>query len=160
MHKDALQEIDRAVTLEPNNAVILRSRGEVKTLLGLYGEALQDLDRADTLKPNDAVTLWSRGLTKTAMAIYKEALQDLDRADTLEPNNPLTLLSRGETKRALGMHEEAQQDLDRASPWCMLANALSFQFCPWLIHQGLRRPRGPWTGKKARGCFDCERLAA
>jgi tetratricopeptide (TPR) repeat protein len=113
-HEEALQDLDRADALQPNNALTLRARGDTMSMLGRYEEALQDLDRANSREPNDPFTLTVRGDTERMLGKHEEALQDLDRADALQPNNAFTLTSRGETKRSLGKYEEALQDLDRA----------------------------------------------
>eukprot|EP00884_Botryococcus_braunii_P011186 jgi/Botrbrau1/20068/Bobra.200_1s0072.1 len=111
---EALQDLDQADRLQPNDAWTLKHRGATKLDMGRRQEALQDLDQADSLQPNDAWTLKHRGATKRDMGRHQEALQDLDQADRLQPNDAWTLKHRGATKGAMGRHQEALQDLDEA----------------------------------------------
>eukprot|EP00884_Botryococcus_braunii_P011189 jgi/Botrbrau1/20070/Bobra.200_1s0074.1 len=111
---EALQDLDQADRLQPNDALTLQLRGATMVAMGRPQEALQDLDRADRLQPSDAWTLKHRGASKFAIGRHDEALQDLDQANRLQPNDAWTLKLRGTTKGAMGKHEEALQDLDQA----------------------------------------------
>jgi tetratricopeptide (TPR) repeat protein len=55
----ALQDLDKADFLEPNNTFILQSHGDVKNMLKDYQGALEDLHKANVLEPNNAFTLQS-----------------------------------------------------------------------------------------------------
>eukprot|EP00884_Botryococcus_braunii_P009615 jgi/Botrbrau1/18655/Bobra.0493s0001.1 len=113
-HQEALQDLDQADRLQPNDAWTLKHPGAIKLAMGRHQEALQDLDQADRLQPNDAWTLKHRGATKMVMGRHQEALQDLDQADSLEPNDAWTLKHSGAIKLAMGRLEKALQDLDHA----------------------------------------------
>ncbi|CAM6059862.1 unnamed protein product [Sphagnum tenellum] len=110
----ALEDLDKADVLKPNDAFTLRARGEVKRMLDDYQGALEDLDKADVLEPNNAVTLRRRGEVKRMLDDFEGALEDLDKADVLKPNNAFTLRARGEVKRMLDDYQGALEDLDKA----------------------------------------------
>jgi tetratricopeptide (TPR) repeat protein len=110
----ALEDLDKADVLEPNNAFTLRIRGDVKRVLEDNQGALEDLDKADVLEPNNAFTLRHRGEVKGVLKNYQGALEDLDKANVLEPNNASTLRLRGDVKRMLEDYQGALEDLDKA----------------------------------------------
>jgi tetratricopeptide (TPR) repeat protein len=56
-YHEALQDLDKADVLEPNHAITLQIRGDVKILLGDYQGALQEFDKAHVLEPNNVRTL-------------------------------------------------------------------------------------------------------
>jgi tetratricopeptide (TPR) repeat protein len=56
-YQGALEDLDKANILEPNNAFTLSVRGDVKRMLDDYQGALEDLHKADVLKPKNAIIL-------------------------------------------------------------------------------------------------------
>jgi len=83
-NQGALEDLDKANVLEPNNASTLRTRENVKNMLKEYQGALEDLHKAYVLEPNNAFTLTSRGDVKYKLDGYQGVLEDLDKADVLE----------------------------------------------------------------------------
>jgi tetratricopeptide (TPR) repeat protein len=116
-HDSALQNLDRAIELNPKLAWAVTSRGKTYQALKRYEEALQDFDRAIELAPNYTWAIVSRGETYQALSRYEEALKDFDRAIELDPNLYnlyWVIANRGETYQALSRYEEALQDFDQA----------------------------------------------
>jgi tetratricopeptide (TPR) repeat protein len=113
-YQGALEDLDKADVLEPNNAFTLESCANVKRMLKEYQGALEDLDKVDLLDPNNAFTLRTRGDVKRMLKEYQRALEDLNKADVLEPHNAFTLRSRGDVKRMLKEYQGALEDLDKA----------------------------------------------
>jgi tetratricopeptide (TPR) repeat protein len=113
-YQGALEDLDKADVLVPNNAFALRTRGNVKRMMDDYQGALEDLDKADVLVPNNAFTLRSRGDVKYKLDDCQGALEDLDKADVLDPNNAFTLTIRGDVKYHLDDCQGALEDLDKA----------------------------------------------
>jgi tetratricopeptide (TPR) repeat protein len=111
-YQGALEDLDKANVLEPNNA--FRYRGRVKGMLKEYQGALEDLAKADVLQPNNASTLRNRGNVKYLLHDYQGALEDLDKANVFEPNNAVILTNRGKIKRVLKEYRGALEDLDKA----------------------------------------------
>jgi tetratricopeptide (TPR) repeat protein len=52
-YQGALEDLNKANVLEPNNAFTLRIRRHVKNMINKYQGALEDLDKADVLEPNN-----------------------------------------------------------------------------------------------------------
>ena len=63
----ALADLNRAIELDPADALDIASRGETYRLMGRYEEALADLNRAIELNPGYASAIASRGETYRPM---------------------------------------------------------------------------------------------
>eukprot|EP00884_Botryococcus_braunii_P015942 jgi/Botrbrau1/3030/Bobra.0070s0026.1 len=113
-YEEALQDLNVADKLQPNDAVTLGHRGYILRVLRRFDEALQDLSQAVGLEPNDAHTRWSRAETLRSLGRYKEALSDLNQAVILDPNHSRARWSRGETLSRLGRYNEALSDLNQS----------------------------------------------
>src|SRR5579859_4815186 len=82
----ALEDLDRAIELDPSDASAYRSRGDIYGYTFKdYQHALADLDRAIELDPADASAYKSRGDVYYELKDYQHALADLDRAIELAP---------------------------------------------------------------------------
>ncbi len=69
-YEGALEDLDKADVLEPNNTSTLNNRGDVKMMLKEYQGALEDLDKVDVLQPNNAFTLRTRADVKSMLHDY------------------------------------------------------------------------------------------
>jgi tetratricopeptide (TPR) repeat protein len=56
-YEGVLEDFDKVIFLEPNNALILGMCGDVKMMLDDYQGALEDFDKADVHEPNTAIIL-------------------------------------------------------------------------------------------------------
>jgi len=83
----ALEDLNRAVTLDPNYYNTVRTRGRMLTKLKRYDEALVDLNRAVALAPefNDAYQ-W-RGDLELRNGAYHQAFDDFRRCLSLQRDN-------------------------------------------------------------------------
>ena len=109
-YEDASVDFTRALELDPRNAEIYSSRGNVYSDMGKYEEALADFTRALELDPRNAETYSSRGNVYAAAGIYEDALADFTRALELDPRNAETYSSRGNVYAAMGKYEDASVD--------------------------------------------------
>jgi tetratricopeptide (TPR) repeat protein len=113
-YQGALEDLNMAHALDPNDAFTLLIRGDVKRMLKDYQGALEDLEKANVFEPNDALTLRCRGSVKTKLDDYQGTLEDLDKVDDVEPNNAFTLGNRGDVKRMVKDCQGALEDLNMA----------------------------------------------
>ena len=90
----AIEYLDKALELEPEDAWALRSRGEAKRMLDDFGGAFADLNLALELEPKNAFALTSRGAALKELGVFEGAMSDLDEALKLEPENALALSIR------------------------------------------------------------------
>ena len=67
MTTKSLADYDRAIQLNPNNAIAYYNRGLAKYALGKNQEAIADYDLAIKLDSNHAIAYVNRGLAKCAL---------------------------------------------------------------------------------------------
>ncbi len=70
----ALADLNRAIELDPADALDIASRGETYRRMERYEEALADFSRAIELNPGYTSAIASRGQVYQAMQRYEEAL--------------------------------------------------------------------------------------
>ena len=110
----ALDDFERAVALDPQNAGLFAARGQTLRVLGRLDEALGDFDRAIELAPESETALSSRGVILSRLGRLEEAVADLSRAIALRPSDAWALAHRGETYRIQGRHRLALADFTEA----------------------------------------------
>jgi tetratricopeptide (TPR) repeat protein len=113
-YDQAVNWLNRALEISPNDSWILTYRGETYKDMKRYDQALVDLNRALEISPNDSRTLTHRGLLYQEMRHYEEALADLNRALEISPNDSWILTHRGENYKQMKRYEEALANLNRA----------------------------------------------
>ncbi|WP_436840630.1 tetratricopeptide repeat protein [Streptomyces griseoloalbus] len=131
-YRAALTDLDRALTLTPDDARSRALRGEYLRILRRHDDAVRDLERAVALDPAHDYAWASLGATRLALGDPAAALAALDRALDIKPDYPWALIRRARVLRELGDPERRLADLDRAvvlqpdSPWahCERGDAL------------------------------------
>jgi tetratricopeptide (TPR) repeat protein len=113
-HAEALTACDRAVELEPDNAIAWSNEGAALSDLGRPAEALAAYDRAIELEPNNAVAWSNKGYTLNQLGRPAEALAAYDRAIELQPDNADDWEARARAKVSVGRTDEAVEDLRQA----------------------------------------------
>ena len=110
---EALEPYDRAIELNPNNALAWNNRGLALYELGRHHEALASLDKAIQLDPNNALAWYSRSVTLSGLGHHDEALESYNKVIEPDPNNALVWYNRGVTLSALGHHDEALESYNK-----------------------------------------------
>ena len=110
-YQQALENYDRAIQLNPNEAVAYIFRGVAYYELGNYQQAIKDYDRAIQLDPNRARAYHYRGSAFSSLGNYQQAIKDYDRAIELDPKLAMAYSSRGFSYWELGQIKAAQSDL-------------------------------------------------
>ena len=92
----AIEDYDRAIALDPSEAIPFNNRGSAYYKKGQSDRAMQDFDRAIELDPNYPDALNNRGLAYTGKGQYDRAIQDFDRALRLDPKDADAIRYRAE----------------------------------------------------------------
>jgi tetratricopeptide (TPR) repeat protein len=113
--KDAIQDYDRAIQLNPQLAVAYYKRGLAYAAgLGEYERAIQDFDQAIQIDPQNADAYDDRGLAFRALKKYEKAFQSFNHAIELNPNDARTYANRGLVYFDMNQFEPALKDFDDA----------------------------------------------
>jgi len=91
----AIADCQRAIALDPGQALPHAARGEVFHLKGDYDRAIADYNEAIRLAPNDATTYNNRGEVSRAKGDYAAAITDYNRAIRLNPKFAAPYNNRG-----------------------------------------------------------------
>jgi tetratricopeptide (TPR) repeat protein/S1-C subfamily serine protease len=113
-YKNALEDLDQSVKLNPGLAEAYLIRGKIKSDSGDKKGAITDLDRAIKIKPDQAESYAFRGVNKFILGDQEGAITDLDRAIKIKPDQANNYSLRGYIKLKLGDKEGAVNDFDRA----------------------------------------------
>ncbi len=81
----AIADHDKAIKLDPKNALAYNNRGNAHAAMGDYGMAVDDFDMALKLKPDFAEALFNRGLAKRGKGDWKAGDEDMAKARQLQP---------------------------------------------------------------------------
>ncbi len=112
--RQALQDFETALQLDPTLWKAVHNRGVSKANLGDKQGAVADFDRAIRMNPDYANAWYNRGELKYGQGDYLGAIQDYSRAIDLQSNDAGFYNSRGHAEYRLGQLREALMDYDRA----------------------------------------------
>jgi tetratricopeptide (TPR) repeat protein len=110
---DAIEDLTRALALEPGNARVLLERGHTELLLGHYDSALRDLTAAVESDPVSTAARRLRGIANETLGNYDDAYSDYDVVARREPSAE-SLSNRGDAAAGRGDVETAEGDFTRA----------------------------------------------
>jgi tetratricopeptide (TPR) repeat protein len=111
--KAKLADFNEALKINPKNADLLRTRGQMLLEEGKVKEALADFENAVKLDPKDAESHQFLGTVQAALGKSDEALKSLSKAIELAPSLPFAYLQRGRLYLRLGKGQEALNDLNK-----------------------------------------------
>lgn len=83
-YEESLAAFQKALEVEPNNAVARYNYGSVLQESKQYERALKEYDRAVALDPNLAKAFNNRGMTYFLLGDYRKAAADLEKALTID----------------------------------------------------------------------------
>ena len=108
----AVELIDKAIKISPNNAAFYSNRGNALKELEQFDAAIADYDKAIQLKPDLADAYSNRGLALQDLKKFDAAIASYDKAIQLKPdyvevywNNSLALLRLGDFSRGWELYE-------------------------------------------------------
>lgn len=109
--KQALSDIQQAVTLEPDNVSNLRKLARLLEASKKFDEALHAINKAIVMAPKNPEHYYIRGMIHRDMKNAEAAERDMDRALALDPDHAGALRIRGSIGASGGNLEQAMVDL-------------------------------------------------
>ncbi len=103
-----------ALSLDPENIMVIESHGQTLIELERYEEALEDFNRALLLDPQSPDALCGRGQTLFHLGEVDDALKDLQQTVKLDPENVIAWSMLGQIRLYQEVYQEALEYFDRA----------------------------------------------
>ncbi|MGY0570060.1 tetratricopeptide repeat protein [Bradyrhizobium sp. RDM12] len=111
---EALNVLNKAIQLRPENAELWRQRGDIFIQLARLDQALLSFQHALKLNPHHHDALYKSGVVLHKLGRNEEAIACLDLGDSLFPNHATTLRTRAWVLYGLKRFEESAADGRRA----------------------------------------------
>ncbi|SDR33249.1 tetratricopeptide repeat protein [Thermostaphylospora chromogena] len=126
--KEALQEYDTAIAIDPDFPDYYLDRGNVRYAVGEVEGALADYETAMRLSPPLPEAYYNRAELRIAQGEVEGALADLDHVIELDPGYLDAYINRAGLRAAAGLNEQARADVaaglaidpDNAHLWSVL----------------------------------------
>jgi DNA-binding winged helix-turn-helix (wHTH) protein/Tfp pilus assembly protein PilF len=105
--EEALQEMQRALKLEPTSLVMNSFMGATLYFAGRYDEAMEQCRRTIEMDTNFAVAHWHLGLAYEQKGMFDDAIAEFNKATTLSGDSPLMKASLGHALATAHRFDEA-----------------------------------------------------
>ena len=112
--KSALDNIAKAIALEPNNSDLYYNSGLIKEENGEFESAKSDYDKAININPKDASAFYGRANCQAELGDSGAGISDLDEAIALNPKNASYYKQRGNFYYQLEKKDEACKNWSKA----------------------------------------------
>lgn len=113
-YDEAVEAADRAVAINPQDAVAWWRHGNALAFLDRHTEALASYEQAVAIDPHHAKAWYGRGRVLFGLGRIEEALASYERSLALDPGIALTWNNRAIALASLGRTEDALASLDKA----------------------------------------------
>lgn len=151
-YEDALRELDRALSINPEDNWSWHYRGLTLGNLNRCEEEIESYDRALSINPGDDFSWYNRGNALHDLERYEEAIESYDHALSINSRDYWYWHNRGVALRKLNRLEEAVENYDRAlsiSPednktWLNRAIAYLFKYRSVVIKSGINADERDW----------------
>jgi uncharacterized protein len=107
----AIEYIDKALAIQPNDTYALIGKGTALGRLGNFTGAILYYDKALAIQPNDTYALTSKGLALDNLGNFTGAILYYDKALAVQPNDTYALDNKA---AALDNHTVAIEYIDKA----------------------------------------------
>src|SRR5207248_4932667 len=88
-HEEALSDINKALSINKNDLLVLCCYGEILFNLEKYDEAISYFTKANNIDSKNIHLLYKRAITYNYLEKHEEALLDIDKAINLDLSNNL-----------------------------------------------------------------------
>ena len=113
-HKDAVQDLNQALTISPNDANAQLQRGQNYFEEGMYPEAISDFSGAVKSDPKYADAIAMRGRSYNRLKNWSKAIDDANTLMQMRPDSAEAYLIRGTAYDGSGNYTNAVADLTKA----------------------------------------------
>ena len=110
----AVEDYDRALALQPDDAGTYDNRGIAYVLMGDYERGLQDFDKAIELQPREVSAYFNRALTHERMGHLEKAFADIQHVLKLGLKSGAVYRARCSIRLKTGHLDEALADCQEA----------------------------------------------
>lgn len=111
--EESLESFDRAIELNPRNALCWNSRGVVLTYLNQQREALESFTKAIELAPNDTLSQINQAAVFANLGNLDEALSRLNKIVKIDEEYPLAYFVQAVVLFSLNRWDEGCAELDK-----------------------------------------------
>ncbi len=109
-HEEAMPDYDKALELNPKDALTLHNRGISRIKLNQLEEAVEDFTRAVLTKPTYYIAHNSRGVAHGMLGDYEKAITDFESALIIKPNYTNAKFNKIFAKVKMDKKDEALKD--------------------------------------------------
>ena len=113
--EESVQEMKRALELEPASLVMNTFMGATFYYAGRYDEAIDQCRRTVEMDPNFAVAHWHLGLAYEQKRLFENAIEEFRKAISLSQGSPLMKAALGHAYAKAQKTDEANKILDELS---------------------------------------------
>ncbi|MFZ3122344.1 MAG: tetratricopeptide repeat protein [Thermodesulfovibrionales bacterium] len=113
-YKEALNAYNKAIQLDPQDAITFSYRGLAYDNLGNLQQAFNDYNKAIQLDPKDASAYIFRGGAQAELENYQQAINDYSKAIQLNPKDAIAYSLRGLAQAGLKNYQQAINDYSKA----------------------------------------------
>ena len=113
-YEEAIEYFDKALMINPDDALALYNKGAALYYLGNYEEAIEYFDKSLMINPDYLYALNNKGAALYYLGNYEEAIEYYDKALSINPSDATVLYNKGDSLDALGNYEEAIEYYDKA----------------------------------------------
>lgn len=142
--EEALQEMKRALDLEPTSLVMNSFLGATLYFAGRYDDAIQQCRKTIEMDSNFAVAHWHLGLAYEQKGIFDDAIEELQEAITISGSSPLMIAALGHAYAKAGKRNEANRILDQLQKLSAVRYVSSYELAAIYVALGEREQAFQW----------------
>ena len=113
-HRQAIEDSNKAIELNPKYAEAYNTRAVAYGSLGNHRQAIEDYNKAIELNPKYAMAYNNRAVAYGSLGNHRQATEDYNKAIELNPKYPMAYNNRGNAYERLGDHRQAIEDYNKA----------------------------------------------
>ena len=113
-YNEAIEAFNKAIELNPKDAVAYNNRGAAYGQIGNYKQQIEDSTKALQINSKDAVAFNNRGVAYGELGNYMQEVEDCTKAIELNPNLAVAYHHRGIAYQKLGNRKQAMKDKSKA----------------------------------------------